>query len=150
MIGAVIAVFMFSLSGIPPLAGFWGKLALFTSALATGLNPPANVGDASVWFIVLAVVGVVNAAIAAAYYLRVVGVMYFQSSSRAPAAEGGQAAQLAAMFCAVLVVAIGLWPARLAGLSRDAALSTRVSPRSQSESIVVQEATVDDETPNEP
>ena len=50
-----------------------------------------------------------------------------------------QAAQLAAMLCAVLVVAIGLWPARLAGLSRDAARSTRVPPGPRSESIVLQE-----------
>ena len=150
LIGAAIAVFMFSLSGIPPLAGFWGKLALFTSALAMGLRPPTGVGEASGWFFVLAIVGVVNAAIAAAYYLRIVGVMYFQSSDRKPTPGGGPTAQLSALLCAVLVVAIGLWPARLAGLSRDAALSTRVSSGPRAALVVLQEPAADVESAIQP
>ncbi len=73
-VAAALAVCLFSLAGIPPLAGFWGKLTLFTGAIRVGL---ADQPDVSVWFLVLAVVGVLNAAIAAAYYLRVISAMYF-------------------------------------------------------------------------
>ena len=68
-----LAVAMFSLAGVPPLAGFWGKLTLFTGALEVG-------GTLRPWFVGLAVIGAVNAAIAMAYYLRVVAVMYFRAS----------------------------------------------------------------------
>lgn len=67
-----LAIFMFSLSGIPPLAGFWGKLTLFTSAM-----PLAGSGSMSVWFSVLLIAAALNAAVAAGYYLRVIAKMYF-------------------------------------------------------------------------
>ncbi|SDA15914.1 NADH-quinone oxidoreductase subunit NuoN [Sphingomonas sp. NFR15] len=59
-----MAIFMFSLAGIPPLLGFNAKLAVFDAATAAGLYP-------------LAVVGFVASVIGAYYYLRVVKVMYF-------------------------------------------------------------------------
>ena len=59
-----MAIFMFSLAGIPPLLGFNAKLAVFNAAMAAGLYP-------------LAVVGFVASVIGAYYYLRVVKVMYF-------------------------------------------------------------------------
>lgn len=61
---AMIAIFMFSLAGIPPLAGFFGKFYAFLAALKAGL-------------LVLAVVGVLASVIAAYYYLRIVKIMYF-------------------------------------------------------------------------
>jgi NADH-quinone oxidoreductase subunit N len=76
--GAVIALCMFSLAGIPPLVGFWGKFGLFAGAV--GLATQESAGGVSLWFAILAVVGALNAAIAAAYYLRIVGVMYFRSA----------------------------------------------------------------------
>jgi NADH-quinone oxidoreductase subunit N len=105
---AVMAIFMFSLAGIPPLAGFWGKFTLFTSAIGFALQP---VGDVAGWMIALSIVGALNAAIGAAYYLRVVGVMYFQSASgeeTTSTAPGGALAT--ALACAILVVAAGIWP----------------------------------------
>jgi NADH-quinone oxidoreductase subunit N len=112
-VAAAVAVFMFSLAGIPPLAGFWGKLTLLAGALGRYQQGdlPANWSYSQPWFLVLAIVGAVNAAIAAAYYLRVVGVMYF----RPPTAEtepprGGIGALAAALACAGLVVAVGLFP----------------------------------------
>jgi NADH-quinone oxidoreductase subunit N len=55
---------MFSLAGIPPLFGFWGKLVVFNAAVAAGL-------------LSLAVIGIAASVIGAFYYLKVVKVMYF-------------------------------------------------------------------------
>ena len=64
MLAAAFAIFMFSLAGIPPLFGFWGKLLVFNAAVAAGLLP-------------LAVIGIVASVIGAFYYLKVIKVMYF-------------------------------------------------------------------------
>ncbi|GAA0578462.1 NADH-quinone oxidoreductase subunit NuoN [Craurococcus roseus] len=71
-----MAVFMFSMAGIPPLAGFFGKLYVFLAAVQGG-------------FWVLATVGVLTSVVSAYYYLRIVKVMYFDQGvgalDRAPA-----------------------------------------------------------------
>lgn len=121
----VLAVSMFSFAGIPVFAGFWGKFALFASTLemATG----ANYGPLSAWFATLAIVGALNAAIGAAYYLRIVGAMFFQSAPasvgvttgasatavQASASEAtGSATTLSAMVaCGLLVIGMGVVPA---------------------------------------
>ncbi|MCA9143269.1 MAG: NADH-quinone oxidoreductase subunit N [Planctomycetaceae bacterium] len=105
---AAIAVCMFSLAGIPPLAGFWGKLTLFSSSIRLALDP-AN-GSLAFWFILLAIGGAVNAAIAAAYYLRVVSTMYFQSSKVEIKACRRNTASLAMGFAALVVIAVGALP----------------------------------------
>ncbi|HTN74085.1 MAG TPA: NADH-quinone oxidoreductase subunit N [Pirellulaceae bacterium] len=107
----LIAVFMFSLAGIPPLAGFWGKLTLFTSALGVS----TYVGDTQIgyWFIALAIAGALNAAIAAAYYLRVVSALYFRPSTTALAGNGRVGGLGAAVICALVIVLVGVMPGRL-------------------------------------
>ncbi|MDA1051916.1 MAG: NADH-quinone oxidoreductase subunit N [Planctomycetota bacterium] len=105
---AAIAVCMFSLAGIPPLAGFWGKLALFSSSIRLAFDA-AN-GSMAFWFILLAIGGAVNAAIAAAYYLRIVATMYFQSSTIEIKACGRNTASLAMGFAALVVIAVGALP----------------------------------------
>ncbi|WP_043364436.1 NADH-quinone oxidoreductase subunit NuoN [Belnapia sp. F-4-1] len=71
-----MAVFMFSMAGIPPLAGFFGKLYVFLAAVQGGY-----------W--TLAVIGVLTSVVSAYYYLRIVKVMYFDEAvgalDRAPA-----------------------------------------------------------------
>ncbi len=67
-----LAALMFSMSGIPPLAGFWGKFYIFMAGVNAGLYT-------------LSVVGVLSSAIAAFYYLRIIKVMYFDEP--APALE---------------------------------------------------------------
>jgi NADH-quinone oxidoreductase subunit N len=60
----LLAIMMFSLIGIPPLAGFWGKWYVFLAAIEAQLY----------W---LAVVGFVTSVVGAYYYLRVIQVMFF-------------------------------------------------------------------------
>jgi NADH-quinone oxidoreductase subunit N len=64
--GAVLAIAMFSLAGIPPTAGFIGKFSVFTAALKGGENS-------------LALVGILSALISVFFYLRIVVVMYMKS-----------------------------------------------------------------------
>ena len=63
MMAAAMAIFMFSMAGIPPLAGFFGKLYVFIAAVNEGLY-------------VLAIIGVLTSVIGAFYY-RIVKIMYF-------------------------------------------------------------------------
>lgn len=112
-IAGCIAVFMFSLAGLPPLAGFWGKLSLFFSALGVDAPTGGDASDLRKWFLALAIIAALNAAIAAAYYLRIVGVMYFRSPLTTLAGEGGRGARVALAASAALVVLMGLAPGRL-------------------------------------
>jgi NADH-quinone oxidoreductase subunit N len=66
MFALAMAVFMFSMAGIPPLAGFFGKLYVFVAAVQAGLWP-------------LAILGVLSSVVSAFYYLRIVKVMYFDA-----------------------------------------------------------------------
>jgi NADH-quinone oxidoreductase subunit N len=122
--GAAVAIFMFSLAGIPPLAGFWGKLSLFGSALGVDASIP---GGSSLrnWFIGLAVAGALNAAVAAAYYLRIVAVMYFQPSVSTLKGQGGRGAAAAVLLSALLVLSIGFYPVPLVRGSHAASLASR-------------------------
>ncbi len=70
LLALAMAVFMFSMAGIPPLAGFFGKLYVFVAAVNAGLWP-------------LAVIGVLASVVSAFYYLRIVKVMYFDASEGA-------------------------------------------------------------------
>ena len=65
ILAALMAMFMFSLTGIPPFAGFVGKYYLFASAVSSGLT----------W---LAILGVITSLFSAYYYLRIVVYMYFR------------------------------------------------------------------------
>ncbi len=103
-LAAALAIFMFSLAGIPPLFGFYAKFAVFSAAVDAGLFP-------------LAVVGIAASVIGAYYYLRVVKTMYFDDPAPAFApmdnkVEGGLIA-LAAIFVSpagyLLIPVIGAW-----------------------------------------
>tara|TARA_B100000161_G_scaffold262493_1_gene232374 strand:- start:46 stop:1341 length:1296 start_codon:yes stop_codon:yes gene_type:complete len=80
MMAAAMAIFMFSMAGIPPLAGFFGKLYVFMAAVNEGLY-------------ILAIVGVLTSVVGAFYYLRIIKVMYFDDPEdafdRLPAREIG-------------------------------------------------------------
>jgi NADH-quinone oxidoreductase subunit N len=69
-LASILGLLMFSLAGIPPLAGFWAKWYVFLPAIKAGLYP-------------LAVIGVVSSVIGAYYYLRIVKVMFFDEAVEA-------------------------------------------------------------------
>ncbi|MEG8028752.1 NADH-quinone oxidoreductase subunit NuoN [Sphingomonas aerolata] len=103
-LAAALAIFMFSLAGIPPLFGFYAKFAVFSAAVDAGLFP-------------LAVVGIAASVIGAYYYLRVVKTMYFDDPAPAFApmenkVEGGLIV-LAAVFVSpagyLLIPVLGAW-----------------------------------------
>ena len=111
VMAAALAVCMVSLAGLPPAAGLWGKLWLFGSALnvhEVNEGPPIRP-----WFIALAVIGVLNAAVAAYYYLRIISLMYFREPLATPRAEGGRGAYVAALLCASAVLVLGFVPGPL-------------------------------------
>ena len=84
-----LAMMMFSLAGIPPLAGFFAKWYVFNAAIQAGLY----------W---LSVIGVLSSAVAAYYYLRIVKVMYFDEA--APAFDRPAAAPRAVLAVTGLLV----------------------------------------------
>ena len=65
MLALAMAIFMFSMAGIPPLAGFFGKLYIFLAAIEAGLYT-------------LAIIGVLASVVGAYYYLRIIKIMYFE------------------------------------------------------------------------
>jgi NADH-quinone oxidoreductase subunit N len=89
---AAIAIFMFSLAGIPPLFGFWPKLLVFQAAVASG-------------FAALAVAAILGTVIGAYYYLKIVKVMYMDEPA-APYARVRQPVQ----GLLILVAAIAVSP----------------------------------------
>ena len=107
-IAAALAVFMFSLIGIPPLAGFWGKFRLVSGALS--LDEAVVSPSIAQWFRALAIITVLNAAISAGYYLRIVAVMYFGTAEKSLALVRRGGAQFAAVASMVMVVYLGIAP----------------------------------------
>ncbi len=111
-----MAVCLFSLAGIPPLAGFYGKFAIFVSAF----NAATNVDMGMFWW--LAVIGGLNAAVGAYYYLRIVVQMYLRPAPAKPLATRiAWPAALAVGACAVLSFLLGVMPAPVSVASRKAA-----------------------------
>ncbi len=103
-----MAVFMISLAGIPPTAGFVGKLLVFQAAI--GAQAYA-----------LAVVGVLTSALGAYYYLRVVVYMYMRAPEGVEEGITSPAVAVAVAAAVVAVIVLGLGPEPVASLARSAA-----------------------------
>ena len=101
-----MAVFMFSMAGIPPLAGFFGKLYVFLAAVQAGY-----------W--TLAIIGILTSVVASYYYLRIVKVMYFDAPA---AAFDARPASLTVVMAGtgLLTLLFFLFPAALIGAAQVA------------------------------
>jgi NADH-quinone oxidoreductase subunit N len=104
------ALFLFSLAGIPPLPGFWGKLSVFAAALSVRHSDSTMLFDVHPAFAALAVIGVINAAIGAVYYLRLVSAMFLNDPLSTPRPAGGRPALMAIALSTALVVAFAIFP----------------------------------------
>ena len=110
-LGALLALFLISLTGIPPTAGFFAKAYVILAAVEVGG-----------WLTLLAVIAVVNAAIAAFYYLRVVVYMYMREAPEgAPPPGRSWELQLGLAVAAVFTIVLGLFPSELIALATNAA-----------------------------
>ena len=107
-LAAVLALSMVSLIGIPPTVGFMTKVYIFGAAV-----------DADLEWLVLA--GVLNSAVSAYYYLRVVKVMYLSPPTDEEPVSSGAAMRLAMLMTFAGVLFFGIYPAPLINLAKTAA-----------------------------
>jgi NADH-quinone oxidoreductase subunit N len=108
-LGALMALFMFSLAGIPPTAGFAGKFYIFSGAVEAG-------------YVGLAVLGVINSVIGAYYYLRLVVWMYMSPDpgGEDPIVCANWPLKLALAVTAIGVLEFGFFPGQLYEMARRA------------------------------
>ena len=99
-VALALTLFVLSLAGIPPTAGFFGKLGVFRAAVDANMMP-------------LVVIGLINSVIAAYYYLKVVVVMYMQEPDKGMATATPMRAPMlgtALFIAAILVLVLGMFP----------------------------------------
>jgi len=90
LFAAALAIFMFSLAGIPPLFGFWPKLLVFQAAVASG-------------YVALAVAAIIGTVVGAYYYLKIIKVMYMDEPAE-PYARAREPLQGFLILLAALIV----------------------------------------------
>ena len=107
---AVMAIFMFSLAGIPPTVGFYAKLAVLQAIVSTNVS----------LYIWLAIVAVLLSLVAAFYYLRVIKVMYFDEPVDAhPIASTGEVRTILSLNGAAILL-FGILPGGLMAMCAQA------------------------------
>ena len=104
----VMAAVMFSMAGIPPLAGFWGKFYVFMAAV-----------QAQLW--TLAIVGLVTSVVSAYYYLRVIKVMFMDEPKGEFDGAVGRPAKLVLVLSTAVIVLFTLFPGPLLASAKAAA-----------------------------
>ena len=95
-----VGIFMFSMAGIPPMAGFFAKVYVFLAAIDTGLPS----------LYVLAVIGVLSSVVGAYYYLRIVKLMYFDEPAPAFDRPAGRELQAVLVLTAFVVLFFFVYP----------------------------------------
>lgn len=113
---AILALFLISMIGLPLTAGFVGKMQLFAGAVALE-GPPG----ARNLYLGLVAVAALNAAMAAVYYLRIVGTMYQRETLAGSTPNRAPVPFAAAVVCAIGTIAFGVYPMPLAKFAREAA-----------------------------
>ena len=104
---ALMLIFMFSLTGIPPTAGFIGKLYIFMSAINAGYT----------WLVVIAVI---FSAISAYFYLRIVMYMYMKEPKVEVATSQSGTLTVVLGLTTLAVLTIGVFPSSLVNLAKAA------------------------------
>jgi NADH-quinone oxidoreductase subunit N len=107
-LAAALAICLFSLTGIPPTAGFWAKVYVFDAAVSADL----------VW---LAMIGVLNSVISAYYYLRVVMKMYAEEPETSESFQTSPFLGIAIAAAVIGLLAVGFYPDPLLQASESAA-----------------------------
>ncbi|MBN2331603.1 MAG: NADH-quinone oxidoreductase subunit N [Deltaproteobacteria bacterium] len=111
LMGLAMGIFMFSMAGIPPMAGFMGKFYLFSSAMKAG-------------FVWLAIFGVINSVISLYYYLRVVVVMYFQEAEQSISMpKPSPAVVVGLVLAAIGVMQMGIFPSYIWDMAQQSVQS---------------------------
>jgi NADH-quinone oxidoreductase subunit N len=110
MFALALVIFMFSLAGVPPMAGFFGKYFVFLAAVKAGLIP-------------LALIGVLTSVVAAYYYLRIIKVMYFDEVKIAIDPVPEYSLRAVVTISALYMLIFTLWPAPIIDRALDAAHS---------------------------
>jgi NADH-quinone oxidoreductase subunit N len=103
-VALLMAVFMFSLAGVPPFAGFFGKYYVFAGAVEGGFT----------W---LAILGVLMSVVSAYYYLRLVVMMYFKEQAGGQPVGVTPLAYAGLLLSAVALLVLGLYPSALLNLT---------------------------------
>lgn len=97
VLAGALSLFMFSLAGLPPFAGFFGKYYVFIAAIKADLT----------W---LAILGVISSVISVYFYLRIVVLMYFKSTEQHIVVEKSNSGLAAIMVSLLLVIILGVLP----------------------------------------
>lgn len=119
-----MAVCLFSLAGIPPLAGFLGKFNLFVAAFEASNDADARMYQS------LALIGVINSAIGAYYYLKIVVAMYTGEPTGEPLRPHLSWPTATAIgTCSTLTLLLGLWGQPIYSAARDSAIALTLHPR---------------------
>lgn len=108
-LAAALTLFLLSLAGIPPTAGFIAKVAVFSAAIQVGYWP-------------LALVAVISSVVAAFFYIRVIVLMYMQEPSDSMQIERAPVAAVGVALPAALTLLFGILPGLLFGLLRHASV----------------------------
>lgn len=97
LLAGAMLIFLFSLTGIPPAAGFVGKLQVFLAAVDAGQT-------------VLVVVAVIFSVVSAFYYLRLVGTMFMRESEGSVSCSASKTLLFAVILTAFFVLLLGIFP----------------------------------------
>lgn len=116
LVAAAMMICLFSLAGIPPLAGFTSKFILFSSAIYVD-------GEIVTQWLWLILVAVLNSAMSLYYYARVVKAMYIETGESTEKLQINKVFMVAICLCVIGVIVLGVYPEPLLKLCETAAIA---------------------------